>query len=614
MFVLSFLAASLLAVLALIVGALHDRPDAQPHARFGWSPGAQYIYDLAWHSRQSTPILELGNAAPMTSGELDLGGTMTLRSYGPHDGATVLGARFGKLVRHRLVVLGKDLLPDDDAVAKELGNAEVFVEVLPDGHIRSLAAAVGTRPLARNLVSWIASELEVVIAGNDAWSVEQTDPFGRGVTRYEVNDDRSIDRTRASYAKLDAVPAEIARRATPPVIQSYGKITIAGPGHLQSLVDDETIAMTMNGGEPAFTAEAHVAITLRSIEGGEAPSLPDLARMKTFAAGDRVDGEGVDQQLLEKRVAGLSGERLLSDLRLLDGPLPGGDVWLWQASGLLVLHPELCATLIAPFGDGTLGPRAQGIVLDLLAAAGHAQAQATMRTLVGSAAAKIDPARHAMFVQRFTFLDAPDPDSVAFIRQLRATARATGDVHTERAAAYSLGAMAGVLARSNSGGAAGLEAELLQDLSTANTPADRVALLEAVGNAHLADTVSAVIDHISDTDAGVRRAVVVALSATTTDQAHAAILQLAGDRDSIVQRAALTALRDNPLDDAGREQLGELVATGTLTRDTDAALVTLVAARVRAGEPRESFAAMLQQVIARDGDDPSLRMIARSLL
>ncbi|HEV7556473.1 MAG TPA: HEAT repeat domain-containing protein, partial [Kofleriaceae bacterium] len=568
---------------ALIAGALHDNRDAQPHARFGWSPGAQYTYDLAWHTRQSTPILELGNTAPMTSGELDLAGTMTLRSYGLHDGATVLGARFGKLGRHRLVVLGKDLLPDDEIVAKELGDAEVFLEVLPDGHIRSLAAAVGTRPLARNLVSWIASELEVVIAGGDDWSVEQTDPFGRGVTRYEIHDDRSIDRTRASYAKLDALPAEIARSATPAAIQSHGTITIAAPGHLQSLVDDETIAMTMIGGEPAFTAEAHVVITLRSIEGGAAPRLPELARMTTFAAGERVDGDGVDQQLLEKRIAGLTADRLVSDLRLLDGPLPGGDVWLWQASGLLVLHPDLCATLVAPFGDGTLGPRAQGIVLDLLAAAGHAQAQATMRTLVASAAAKIDPARHAMFVQRFTFLHAPDPDSVAFIRHLRATARVGGDVNTERAATYALGAMTGALARSNGGGAAGLEAELLQDLSTANAPADRVALLEAVGNAHLADTVPAVMEHISDTDAGVRRAVVVALSATDTNQAHAAILELAGDSDSIVQRAALTALRDNGLDAAGRAHLGELVASGTLTRDNDAALVTLVAARVRAG-------------------------------
>src|SRR5207249_1990321 len=141
----------------------------------------------------------------------------------------------------------------------------------------------------------------------------------------------------------------------------------------------------------------------------------------------------------------------------------------------------------------------------------------------------------------------------------------------ERAAAYSLGAMTGALARSKNGAAAGLEAELLHDLSAATDPADRVALLEAVGNAHLADTVPAVIEHIADADPGVRRAVVVALSAAGADRAHAAILELAGDRDAIVQRAALTALRDNPLEDAGRAHLGELVASGALTRDNDAA-------------------------------------------
>ncbi len=393
-----------LAALALTAAAglaVREAPDATtpPAARAQSSapgaccpPGEVRTYALTLQTEQTAQMLD----APQT-GRLDLAATVELRCHE----AQVVGLRFTDLQRHALTMLGQAVLTDAEAARAALVGPEALATLSPLGALESLQPPEGVDPLFRHLARAVLAEIQVVTDADPeaaTWRVEEVTPLGRATVDYTRLPGLAGQRPRR--------PGEGPRRVRAPGCPAPGHgrgprgdrrraVARLRDGRLDSLLGDETLSALAADGRAVL--EARTQLSLKLVDVGRFDPRADAA---TLAARPRVSADGPDaspaleRRLLEARVDGLTMESLVDTvLEFGDGgTMPDHNRWLWRATGLLTLHPERCAELVAMFGDPNLTPAARGLLADLLANAGHPQAQAALRRMLDDDAARRDAA------------------------------------------------------------------------------------------------------------------------------------------------------------------------------------------------------------------------------
>jgi hypothetical protein len=572
------------------------------------TPGEVRTYALSLQTDQTAQMMDAAQ-----TGHLDLAATLELRCHA----AQVVGLRFTELQRHDLTMLGQAVLTDAEAARAALVGPEAVATVSPQGALESLQPPEGGDPLFRHLSRAVLAEIQVVTereAEPDAttWRVEETTPLGRVTVDYTrlpaaAGDDFvTLEKVRADYVRLDALPMGTVADH----VETGGALVVRlRDGRVESLVGEDTVSATATDGRTVLDARTHVSLTLTDVG-----RFDPRADADALAARARVPAEGPDEspalerRLLEARVDGLTMEALVDTvLEFGDGgTMPDHNRWLWRATGLLTLHPERCAELVTMFGDPNLTPAARGLLADLLANAGHPQAQAALRRMLDQDAARSDAAGPAL-LQRAALLENPTAETLDWaLSRMEQDEGALGE-----AALVTAGAVAGQRAlQGDTEGAAEANTRLLGRLERAKTPRARELAVLALGNAGLPQNLPRLAALARDPEPDVRSAVATALRKTSTDEARGTLLGLLTDSDDEVQRAAGRGMARQSLDADSLAVIAAGVATGEIRPAAWPGLLTALSALPGDAGARAVLAAMLRA----PGLDPLLAERIRGLM
>lgn len=549
------------ALSAALVWSPTDRDAPEITAAEAVSVGLRLEEGTAYHYRLALAgdkRLEGVGEAPL-GGRLDLDLDLQLRAYPSTGERQLVGVRIGTLRAHEVVVLDTPALPDATTASRILEHREVIIEIDRRGQIEALRFAPEDPTLFKHLAQMIVGELQVIVEpGARTWIAHERNQHGLATTDYAVVDADAeaveLSRTRTDYAEVAGAPTE-----TLPTVEGRYRVRLARAGHLLRLQGEETIqagdAMRMSGRiDLEFTHSA--------------PITDGLPRLAAHGAGERrVPGvvpasDASVRDTLEKRVGGLTPDQLVADLTRVaqGGAIADKNRWLWQATGLLRLKPELAERLVEGFADANHAGRA--LTLDLLASVGHARAQAAMRTALGHDLS--DDPRGATLINRLGFIERPTGETLAFAAQRLAESEGA-----ERTAwQYTLGAVAGHHARhGDAARAEAAAAPLLSALSAAQTPEDRRHALRALGNAGLEAHRDALLPHAQDDDRRVRRATARALRHLTDAESEATLANLVIDSDVAVQQAAISTLGKRPLGANHMADFSAQIAKGQIHED-----------------------------------------------
>lgn len=571
------------------------------------TPGEVRTYALSLQTDQTAQMMDAAQ-----TGHLDLAATIELRCHA----AQVVGLRFTDLQRHELTMLGQAVLTDAEAARAALVGPEAVATLSPQGALESLQPPEGVDPLFRHLARAVLAEIQVVTdrdAEPDAatWRVEETTPQGRATvdyTRLPAAGDGfvTLEKVRADYVRLDALPmGTVADR-----VETGGALVARlRDGRVESLAGDDTVSATAADGRTVLDARTHLSLTLTDVGRFDPRADADAIAARASVPADGPDeSPALERRLLEARVDGLTMETLVDTvLEFGDGgTLPDHNRWLWRATGLLTLHPERCAELVTMFGDPNLTPAARGLLADLLANAGHPQAQAALRRMLDDDAARRDAAGPAL-LQRAALLENPTAETLDWaLGRMEQDEGALGE-----AALVTVGALAGQRAlQGDTEGAADANTRLLGRLESARTPRARELAVLALGNAGLSQNLPRLAALARDPEPDVRCAVATALRKTPTDEARGTLLGLLTDSDDEVQRAAGRGMARQSLDADALAVIAAGVATGEIRPAAWPGLLTALSALPGDAGARAVLAAMLRA----PGLDPLLAERIRGLM
>lgn len=543
-----------------------DQTDGPTAIRLRWPDGHAWRYRLELSGHKSLKV----EPSPV-QGTLDLATGLVLRSYGQSAGVTTLGLRFVDVERHALVVLGQSVMPDADAARAVFDGREALLEVAPDGVIRQIRFAPEDPTLFKHLAQLVAGEIQLVVKpGHTTWEAREPTQHGEALTDYEVTTvDRAgmdLGRYRFDYARLDGAPSDV-----PVEVEARYAARVAAAGHVVRLSGEERI----KAGE-VVAIEGRIALELQS----SGPAADD--RRAPIAA--RSEARALDQwpvspearaAMLERRAGDLTRSRIMADLRAFGpgGEMPHHSRWAWQAVGRLLLDPRAASDLSQLIVNAPeIGHKGRALAMDLLVSAGHPEAQAALRHAVDRVERD---ERFPLLVQRLGFVKRPEPATVEAV----ATVYRRSSGVERRSAATTLGAAAGHLYREGHPDEALAHLRRLEgDLRRADGPESRRALILALGNAGLDESVSTLVSHAGDADPAIRRAVARALRKTPGLVAEEALGKLMVDADARVSQAAVRALGRHPLNADHLTGLAEAVQAGALGPATHSALVDLLVA------------------------------------
>ncbi len=512
--------------------------------------GSVYALD---HRVETRLVVRAAGRSRTINGQLHLAGRWHVAPRLGARGERLVEVRLSALSRHEMRMLGRSLLEDAEMVAA-FESQRALVTLDDEGR----AVRVHYNPAAPALYQHVMTALVLDALPTDR-SRRAHLRTGLGEGRFEVTATgdatsarREVHRSLTGYASLDALGA---------TVPQHGSAT----GATRLVFEDAGMASRLDANETVRVGERFEATRKTSLvrvarESVPAAPRPDLAQLAVREPGRTAVTSQTRRQMLEQRVAGLKLEQLLDDLSAVgaDGRVADHARWLWRATGVLRLDPKAAARLAQRYLAPEMTAPARGLIVDLLASVGDAQAQHALLMVLRSDVAQAAP-EFATQLQRLGALRQPTPETAGFVRRL---ATASDDPEIAAAATVTLGAVAGRLrARGETAAAAALAKPLLARLEAG---ADASAIV-ALGNAALPATEATITAHGEDADPAIRASVARALRDIPTTSARDSLLALGADADYAVQHRALGVLASRDLGADGLDRFVGVLEAGSIT-------------------------------------------------
>ncbi|MCA9611865.1 MAG: HEAT repeat domain-containing protein [Sandaracinus sp.] len=515
-------------------------------------------YALVYESEQA-----FARGGAEVAGRLDLDVDVELRPRGDRVGLAVVECR-----RFEWRALGSAIV-DATRACEDFVGTESLATSNDDGTLAEVFTAPELSEALAHLHLGLWQELSFTRRASSSYVATERSP--RGVAEGEfVHEGDRYERRRVTYEAAPGV-------ALPPGTLERSESTLRMRGEtLESLEIDEH-----------FQGEGRLRVHLALSRVGDAPTPPaiELARFVPQRLEDRDARRAAD--LLERRAAGLTIDELKDLLAEFGdgGHVPEHERFLWRATGLLRLHPELAFELEPLFLGADASSSRRGLVLDLLVHARTAEGQQALRRLLDSEVARQDP-RHALHLQRLALVENPDGETVAYATRRFEVAEGVID---RFAAAYTY---AGVARESHDPAVAAAAARALTtELEHAPDADSRTHWMRALGATGAPEARAAIVDHLDDSATSVRVAAVGALARQPGDGSE--LRRALADTHEAVQREAL---RHVELGASDLAQLERLASQGAWSGRNVEPLVRRLAA-ARQTHP-ESVRAVAQALIA----------------
>ncbi|MCC7384813.1 MAG: HEAT repeat domain-containing protein [Deltaproteobacteria bacterium] len=583
--------------------------------RHRYPAGARYRYALRFREDLTVRLLPgVDPGAPLTT-SLDLGAELTLSSYGEIENQRYrLGVRLTALDPRVFRMGDAELFRSPEDVETALFDREALVDLTERGEIVGLRFPEEPSPTFERVLQLLISELQVRVADEPTWSALESTHQGQAESRYRRTTaggdlEVQLERTRPRYATLRAIRVRPKEPAPAQTLAARAEIRFARAGHLVELRAQERLSVERDRAGSVLSSSSTTTVELLAIESfdGAPPDLDAYGTPRALAEIHPTEGAG--ESALIQRVEGMTKEQMLADLRQhgFGGRMPDHERWLWRVSGLLRLHPELCADLLAFFADPALGDLGRQLILDLLVGAGHAEAQAALRSALVSDAAKQD--RHySMLYQRLSLVKHPTDETLAFVEEQYRSQSGPG----RKSEAYALGAAAGHrFLSSEPGPGKAIADRLLSDLTAARDPKTQATLLGALGNAGIPEHTPVLARFAAAKDASVRLEVAASLRKLDDPLARSTLIALAQDPQGTVQIRAVRALAEQPLGPGDVLALRDAVEARALREETYPSLVTLLQPYL---ERDAIVAEILRLILSQDLKEPSIKVRIRGLL
>lgn len=541
--------------------------DRMPFREAVWPAGERATYALAWHSEASA-AMEGAEGALVT--RLAVAGDLELRSYGPRDGAVLLGVRLPRLDEARGEAMGAPVAAPGE-LASQLSAAEASVLLEPDGHVREIGFSEASSPLAQSALRALVLELAAVVcaAAGERESVDT--PLGRARV---VRDGGESE--RVAYDTLDVFGGAADEL---PELSSRGSVVFDERRLVERVASDESlVATTASAPLAGFRSTTSLTATLRKRERGPDVAPPEFAPGWVRAA----PGIGsVDRRAsLERRAEGVTRASLLADVRKTASlSQPSSHEWIWRDGAFLELHPEEAAPLLASaMADPSLA--VQAVAFDIVVISGTEVGQAALVQTLAS----MDPGteRFEVLLERLGQLARPTAPTLAFAEGVYAKARTPS---ARRTAAFMLGALARHAEEHDAAATERIVHRFEAELREAKTNDARVTLLGGLGNAGQSRGVPTIVPYAEDEDEDVRHGVASALRRMEGEPVVRTLLALARDPSPRVATEAMTSLSRKDLDDPAWAALSAMLREGALAEDVHATLLALAAER-REDDPR----------------------------
>ena len=579
--------------------------------RLRWIAGERSLYDIRWTTVTGAAVAPAGTPGAPQSLELEsqVEGEIAIEALSVSSDETVLAVSYGKLGRFSFAMQGQDAIRDPAATAAALTGHRAFVRLSPRGEVRSIGFPADTAPGSKNALRALVMQLQLTLPeGDDAeWQAEEAVGVGRMRFAYGTDGDAIARRPQALVA-LDAVPGDLDGAQE---LDGATRFQVEG-GALVAIDDREAWSYR----RPGASGPAVATRSTFSLRRKEARPF-DRATVQLPASGEQPLQETVVDPDQERRLdvalaRDMSLEQVIFGVDHFEqGQRPRHD-FVARAGAFLRLNPAAASDLVARFSSPELTIRGRGMIMDILAQAGDANAQAAMREILGTPAARAT--RFGLLLQRFTLVKAPTKESAALLAATYRGARESGEIGAAQGAAVALGAVASRMARGADAAQAAEAVRLLGDeLRRAETSDLKRALLAGLGNARDASQVELIRSLASDADPQVRAEVAGALGGVADDGAREALLGLVADPDATVAILSFSSLEKQKLGAEDWRSLADTAQAGRTPASSDAGFVALVRNnRVAAGSQGTEI---LQALAARNvGPDNDLSgMIAKLL-
>lgn len=519
------------------------------------------------------------------SGHTRLSGTLVLT---PLD-ATKTALSFERLQDTMVEIDGVSLLGDPEIRAME-GSALVF-ERGSDGSVSRLWVDETSPPIVQQLSRQLLLEIALTLREGGRYEAIEQAPFGIARSTY-ARDANSLSRHRREYTELLAPPHEERARR----IDGELSATLS-EGEIRTLEGTEHIV--------AGGLDVRTSISLTYLGAGELERV-SLAGRSPVDVGSPLASTGFEGQHLEQRVGDMTVDAMVDTIARFGAAasVPHHHDFLWQATGLLRLHPEAAGSLRSLFLEEGAHTNARGLILDLLVQSRTPEAQAVVLELMRSGAATTDP-HLGDYLQRLSFVEDPSAEIEGLLREH------FEDPETRRAAAYAMGGMAFQLGERDEARAEGLLGRIRESLDGAPDE-ERSHLVRALGNARRTEDVARFAAFGDSDDRFTRLAVADVLGKIHSEESRDALDHLLDRDDALLQQRALTSLGRQSLEDTHLERLSERVESRSLSVDSYDALARVLAAR--ADSHPEATLRCLQAMTAQPIADAAVRTRIFSLI
>lgn len=563
-----------LALLALF--ALRSKQPRVP-SEYGLSPGDRLYYEINYRTTSKADFRVLFEGADSAEDKAKPSPSVEAQSYGTFLRGelvmTVLERRPDRLlcsykVAHSSVKLeigGKKVPAQAETIAATVGR-DVFAEMTPRGRVMGVLIGPQADSMAQGFILALLAKIQFVLpevswSGENAWKVEEEDPNGKYLARYETSEsfeagsvkDRSRNLASFRKAKEKYFPAESGGKTLLPrlraVVQPEGATEFlfdAKGGFLEALNGSETERISVSGKE---VARVESRMSLRRLRGETVPTSEYLTLLEAFRSRKAVADfipltmtiSEEDSELAIQRTAlgQATLESLTAELRMLEAEGRRQDTNLYlKFKALVYLHPEACPDLGKLLAGASSVSIARDIVGGALTAVGHPEAQDAIAELIRSR--RNEPGFITGLIQALSQVRFPTESAEKTLRDI---AVGPADEHVNTAALFGLGSMARNLKEADPERAERLVDGLISLIRPPMTERAMDTILKALGNSGSDKALPVFEEFTKHSSSSLRATAAAGLRFVDSGQADSVLATvLASDAEDSVRTSALFAL------------------------------------------------------------------------